>query len=186
MSSARKVLVILSGGLDSTTCVAYYSQKKAEVSTVFFDIGQMAASQERLAARRIARHYGTTHRELTLRGAVRKKSGEVQARNGFFLMAALMEGAAETETIALGIHAGARYYDSTSAFLKSARDLVSAYTDGKVRAAAPFLEMSKAQVWELAGELNVPVGKTYSCQAGKVRPCGKCESCIDRKKLDVL
>lgn len=178
--------MILSGGLDSSTCVAYYTQKKAEVSTVFFDIGQLAARQERLAARRIARHYSTSHRELVLRGAVRKKSGEVQARNGFFLLAALMEGGPEIETIALGIHYGARYYDSTSAFMKTAHHLVAAYTDGKVRAAAPFLEMTKAQVWELAGELNVPAGKTYSCQAGKVRPCGKCESCIDRKKLDVL
>jgi 7-cyano-7-deazaguanine synthase len=153
---------------------------------MFFDIGQLAAKRERLASRRIARHYQTNHFELRLSGAVRKQAGEIQARNAFFLMAALMEGRMMAGTIALGIHAGARYYDSTPAFLKAAQALVAAYTDGKVQAAAPFVSMSKAQVWELAHKLKVPVQATYSCQAGTPRPCGVCESCQDRIKFDGL
>lgn len=186
MISSRKVLVLLSGGLDSTTCVAFYSNKGLAVTTMFVDLGQTAAKFERVAARRIAKHYRTKHLELLLQGAKRKRLGEIQARNGFLLMAALMESRAQVTTIAIGIHAGARYYDSTPAFMTGVQAMIAAYTDGKVRAVAPFVAMSKAQVLDLATNLNVPTGYTYSCQSGAKRPCGTCESCRDRIKLHVL
>ena len=53
----KKALVLLSGGLDSTTCLAVAMKEGFEVHTISFDYGQRH-SVELTAARRIAQHYG--------------------------------------------------------------------------------------------------------------------------------
>jgi 7-cyano-7-deazaguanine synthase len=51
---------------------------------------------------------------------------------------------------------------------------------GPVRFNLPFREKSKSEVAELARNLDVPIGKTYSCQVYSDVPCGVCPNCIER------
>ncbi len=46
----------------------------------------------------------------------------------------------------------------------------------------PLLRKSKTQIVKLAKRLNVPFQWTWSCYAGKAKPCGVCDSCILRAK----
>jgi 7-cyano-7-deazaguanine synthase len=48
----------------------------------------------------------------------------------------------------------------------------------------PLLALSKAQIVELACELRVPFGLTFSCYDPDAdgRPCGQCDACLLRRK----
>ena len=179
-------LVLLSGGLDSAACVAFYRAQGLGLASMFFDYGQPAAVQERRASRRIAAHFGIEHHVVNLRGGLPKAPGEVRARNAVFMLAALMEYPMQKGLIVLGIHAGTPYYDCTPAFLVNIQSLFDGYTNGRVQAAAPFIGMNKREVWQYGQNTGLPVALTYSCQCGGKKPCGKCASCRDRIKLDAL
>jgi len=51
---------------------------------------------------------------------------------------------------------------------------------GPVRFKMPFRNMSKAEVVRTAIELHVPFGSTYSCQLFSDTPCGACPNCVER------
>jgi len=57
-----------------------------------------------------------------------------------------------------------------------------AITNGRIKAAAPFLRMTKEDVWRYGQNAGLPMGITYSCERGGRKPCGRCASCRDRKK----
>jgi 7-cyano-7-deazaguanine synthase len=48
---------------------------------------------------------------------------------------------------------------------------------------APFAHATKQEVYELCRAHRVPLAMTYSCERRSRRPCGKCPSCIDRRRL---
>jgi 7-cyano-7-deazaguanine synthase len=51
-----------------------------------------------------------------------------------------------------------------------------------IRIHAPLLEMTKAQIIEKGQELGVPFGLTWSCYRGGAKACGRCDSCLLRRK----
>ncbi len=51
-----------------------------------------------------------------------------------------------------------------------------------LRVEAPLLRLSKADIVRLGERLGVPWAMTWSCYAGGVRPCGRCDSCVLRAK----
>ena len=55
-------------------------------------------------------------------------------------------------------------------------------TGGKVSVNAPFVQSTKADIVRVGLSLDVPYQYTWSCYNGGDKPCGKCGTCIDRKK----
>ena len=47
---------------------------------------------------------------------------------------------------------------------------------------APFSNMRKSDVIKKAAELGVPLESTWSCYLDLIKHCGRCESCVNRKK----
>jgi hypothetical protein len=47
---------------------------------------------------------------------------------------------------------------------------------------APFSDMRKSDLIKIGFELGVPFESTWSCYLDGAKHCGKCESCINRKK----
>lgn len=45
---------------------------------------------------------------------------------------------------------------------------------------APFLYNTKAEIADMALELNVPLHETWSCYEGGEVHCGKCGTCVER------
>jgi len=178
------VLALLSGGVDSAAVVAFYLEQQCKVSCLFVDYGQVSAPKELLAAHRVAIHYGVPLRHFRLAGGEKKGGGLILGRNAFLLAAALMEFGSGYGIIAMGIHAGTKYYDCSEHFVHAAASIFDGYTDGRVRIGVPFLEWSKPDIWAFCQERRVPVHMTYSCELGRDQPCRECSSCKDLEALN--
>jgi 7-cyano-7-deazaguanine synthase len=178
-----EVLVLLSGGLDSAACLAFYRSQAASTHAVFIDYGQPATEDEGRAAQLIARHFGTPLSILALSSAARKPTGLIQGRNAFLLLAGLMEFPTSEGVVAIGVHRSNSYYDCSQQFLELMGRLFDGYTDGRVRPAAPFLSWTKREIWTFAVEHRLPIELTYSCESGGTPPCGRCISCLDMQAL---
>lgn len=116
----------------------------------------------------------------------------VPARNTIFLSLAL--GWAEslgTGDIFIGVNAldYSGYPDCRPEYIKSFEQTARLATkmgvegEGEIRIHAPLIKMTKAEIFKLGTELGVDFSSTHSCYnpvGGKA--CGKCDSCILRKK----
>ena len=111
----------------------------------------------------------------------------VPFRNGLMLSAAasiaVSVGAAE---IYYGAHAddaaGNAYPDCTPQFTEAIDRAIKYGTDGQIQVIAPFIRKTKADIVYEGTMLGVPYDLTWSCYEGGEHPCGKCGTCIDRKK----
>jgi 7-cyano-7-deazaguanine synthase len=175
--------ILLSGGIDSSTCLAYYLREGFSVDALVIDYGQVAARRELRAAKAVSRHYRVGLRSLTLAGAVQKSEGLIVGRNALLLFAGVLEFQANGGVIAIGIHSGTEYRDCSPTFVREIQRVVDTSTAGTVQIGAPFLDWTKADVWSFAQEAKVPLSLTYSCERGVDQPCGSCGSCRDLEAL---
>ena len=178
-------LVLLSGGIDSSCCVAFYRQMGHEVTGVFVDYGQPVNTKEEQSANAIALHYKIPLHIIRSSGPSKEFEGEIAGRNAFLTFAALLHSPNQTGLIVLGVHAGAAYYDCSEHFIDHLNALLSGYSNGQIAIAAPFLTWSKQTVYDFSFKNNVPVELTWSCEVGPSVPCGRCLSCEDRGHLSV-
>jgi len=200
-------VVLLSGGMDSATCLALAARDAPPVHALTFLYGQRHARELR-SARRLAERFGVVaHRivELPLRGLVRSSltspraplpsklsrrgripTTYVPARNTILLGIGL--GYAESHQLGR-VYFGANAVDYSGypdcrpefvrAFNALARRAVRSPREGgrPIRVVAPLLRRSKAEIVHLGERLDVPWELTWSCYAGGRRPCGRCDSC---------
>lgn len=181
-----RAYVLLSGGIDSAACVAYYTKKDIRVQAVFVDYGQKAAQRESAAALAVAEHYEVELHTLDFRGNRPKAVGFVPARNAFLIFAAVMELEINSGLLAMGVHAGAAYWDCSAEFAASAQRLLTGYTDGSVQLDFPFLDWVKSDILQFCMTSGVPVELTYSCEVGGDPPCHCCASCKEREGYAVV
>jgi 7-cyano-7-deazaguanine synthase len=179
---SRAVTLLLSGGLDSATCLHYYRDIGYEVSPLFVDYRQAASRRERRAATELAHHYGLELNELVCSPLTVPAAGLVLGRNGFLIFAAAMWSQHRSGMIGIGLHAGTPYSDSSADFLNGIDELMAKSSQDKQRVDAPLISWSKGQIWRYAIDSSVPVHLTYSCESAD-NPCGKCASCQDRAVL---
>ncbi|PJE80351.1 7-cyano-7-deazaguanine synthase [invertebrate metagenome] len=207
----KKAVILLSGGLDSSTVLAMARDQGYECHTVSFDYGQKQRS-ELNASKKVSEAFGAvSHKVLKL--GLRDIGGSaltdddiaipeqlddgipityVPARNTVFLSLAL--GLAEVIG-ARDIFIGANvvdysgYPDCRPAFLDAFETMANLATKAGVEGdhfhiRAPILSMSKAEIVETGVRLGVDYSMTVSCyQADQDgKACGVCASCRYRKK----
>ena len=203
----RPAVVLFSGGLDSTTCLALAREDGFSPHALSVQYGQRHA-YELQAAERVARAMNVPLKTiaLDLRGiggsaltadiAVPKDGvapGQipvtyVPARNTVLLSLAL--GYAEVlgaEDLYLGVNAVdySGYPDCRPAFVEAFEKLANVATAAAVegraqyRVRAPLLRLSKAEIIGLGTRLGVPYALTHSCYDPGLegRACGRCDSC---------
>ena len=208
----KKAIVLFSGGLDSTTCLAIARAEGFAPLCLAVDYGQRHAVELK-AAKRIAASLGVPLR--VLRCSLRDVGGSaltstlpvpmqeaapdkhipvtyVPARNTLFLALAL--GLAEVEEardIFLGINAVdySGYPDCRPAFVEAFEALARLATKAGVEGAqfkihTPLSGLTKAQIIHRGLALGVDYSMTHSCYAPSPRglACGGCESCRLRKR----
>lgn len=178
------VLVLLSGGIDSSACVFYYITQGASVSGLFVDYAQHSSSQEKCASIQISKHYKIPINIIKMSGHKSLSGGYIRGRNSFLLYAAMMHFQYESGIVALGIHKGTSYRDCSPGFIQVMQDSFDIYTDGCVQIGVPFADFSKRDIWDYCkSNKNIPLHLTYSCELGKKQPCGYCSSCKDLEAL---
>lgn len=183
MTFPGPVAVLLSGGLDSASCVAYYRNRGNSVMGVFVDYGQPVAMRERASAQSIAEWYGISVTEVSASGDLAQPPGEIPGRNGLFVFAAIAVAGVTSGLLALGVHNGSPYYDCSPHFVTSLNTLVSGCAGGRLRVVAPFLDWTKREIWDYAKLAGVPLELTWACEVNSDVACNTCVSCIDLEAL---
>ncbi len=181
---SREVLILLSGGIDSTACVDFYIDFGRPPFGFFIDYGQPAAKKEAESAKAIADYYSIPVIFSKWKGHTDKISGFINGRNSFLITAALMECPINVSVIAIGIHSGTDYKDCSKQFLTSMQNVIDIYKNGRLHLSAPFIDFTKAEIYFYCIERRIPIELTYSCENSDSSPCGECLSCKDREILN--
>lgn len=207
----KKAVILFSGGLDSTTCLALAKSQGYECLALSFDYAQRHSS-ELEQAKQIAKHFGVKHQIFTLpinqfggsaltdismdvpeyTGNADIPSTYVPARNTIFLSVALgFAEVFEAQAIFLGISAidYSHYPDCRPEYLEAFQQLANLATkagaEGQlITLHAPLISLSKAETVKLGQSLGVDYSMTVSCYQANEQgeACGMCDSCCLRKK----
>ena len=178
-----KSIILLSGGIDSSSCVKFYLDLNYEVECIFCNYGQPAAVRELQAARAVSKYFSVNLHRIKTTSVCIPKSGEICGRNALLVFQALCFKGLGTYKIILGIHTGTNYADCSPRFLNEMNRILDCYANGTICLEAPFLEWHKNNIVVYGKEKKIPFEKTYSCEVGGISPCDKCLSCIDRKEF---
>ncbi len=208
---AERAVVLLSGGLDSATCLAIARSQEYECFCMSFSYGQRHAL-EVSRARAIsvamgAREFRLVEIDLRVFGgsaltgeiAVPKEGlgggipvTYVPARNTIFLSYALAWAEVlGASAIFIGVNAldYAGYPDCRPEYIAAFQNMADLATkagvEGRgVRIIAPLIEMTKAEIIQVGVSLGIDYAMTSSCYdpSPEGLPCGACDSCRLRKK----
>lgn len=74
------------------------------------------------------------------------------------------------------------YWDCTTEFVSGLNRVLDLNRRNPVRICAPFVNMSKSEEIKLGMELGVDFAQTWTCYRGEERPCGRCPTCVERKR----
>lgn len=205
----KKAVILVSGGLDSTTTLAIAKQQGYACYGLSFDYGQRHRAElhavERIIKAIPVVEHKTIHLDLNNIGgsaltdsniAVPESAQTgipvtyVPARNTIFLALAL--GWAEVlvaDAIFMGVNAVdySGYPDCRPEFIEAFQTMANLATGsgrrGGIAVETPLIHLSKAEIIQQGMALGVDYSLTVSCyQADESgRACGKCDACRLRK-----
>jgi len=208
----KKAVVLLSGGLDSATCLYWAKSQGYDCYCLVFDYGQRHKKEIKHSlqiATAAKCPYFVVNISLPWKGSsLLDKSipvplstanrqpptaipnTYVPARNTIFLSFALSYAEAiGAEAIVIGVNAldYSGYPDCRLNYFEAMQKMANLATKAgvegkKIKILTPLLHKTKAQIVKLGTKLKVPYQYTWSCYRGDARPCGTCDSCILRAK----
>ena len=208
----KKAVVLLSGGLDSTTALYLAKSEGYEVYSICFDYGQRH-NKEIKCAKNIAEKVGVKEHILVNTNmnawggsaltdeSINVPKGDenskdipityVPARNMIFLAyAASYAEVVGAQDIFIGVsqvdYSG--YVDCRQEFIEAMENAINkgtvcaAVQGKKIKVRAPFMYMTKTQEINLGIKLGVDYSDTWTCYKGGEMACGTCDSCLLRIK----
>ena len=206
-----KVVVLLSGGLDSVTALHDALQQQEVVAALSFDYGAKHHARELpmaawqcglLSIPHSVAPLGIVAKEfesdlLSSGGAIpdghyeekSMKSTVVPFRNG--IMLAIAAGFAESqgaEAVVIAAHSGdhAIYPDCRESFMEPMARAIREGTYARIELLRPFITKDKAGIVRRGAELGVDFSRTWSCYKGNDLHCGTCGTCIERREAFLL
>ena len=206
----KSAVILLSGGLDSSTVTGLAKSYKAKIFGLSFDYGQRH-KKELDSALTIAKHFEIDEfkiikLDLSLWGGssltdIKKDlpvdgiqlntipNTYVPGRNTIFISVALSYAEAiNADLIGLGVNAldYSGYPDCRPDYIKKFQELANLANkrgreENPIKLWTPLIDLNKEDIFQLAFDNNVPLEKTWSCYSGNLKPCGKCDSCRIRQ-----
>ena len=207
----KKAIVLVSGGLDSATCLEIAKAQSYECYAISFEYGQRSRS-ELQAAKEIVTAAGIVeHKIFSLQigelgssaltdAHIRVPEEEsegipityVPARNTVFLSYALAWAEVlKVEAIFMGLNARdySGYPDCRPEYVAAFQQLINLATKrsvegGIIKLETPLIDLNKSEIIKIGLRLGVDYSNTVSCyQADELgRACGRCDSCRFRHK----
>ena len=206
----KSAVILLSGGLDSSTVIGLAKASKARIYGLSFDYGQRH-KKELNSAIVIAKHFKIeefkiikldlslwggssltdTKKDLPIDGIQLNTipNTYVPGRNTIFISVALSYAEAiNADLIGLGVNAldYSGYPDCRPDYIKKFQELANLANkrgreENPIKLWTPLIDLNKEDIIQLAFDNNVPLEKTWSCYSGNSKPCGKCDSCRIRE-----
>jgi len=204
----KKAVVLLSGGLDSSTTLFLAKDQGYKCLCLIFDYGQRH-KKEIKSAIKIAKSAKCDFRLIKInlpwggsslldrklkvpqyRNRKTIPSTYVPGRNLIFLSFALSFAEAQkARTIFIGANQidYSGYPDCRGEFYQALKKVIEKGTktgvQGKpAKILTPLIDKNKSEIIRLGRKLGVPYELTWSCYSGAKTPCGKCDSCRLRAK----
>ena len=195
--------IIVSGGMDSITLL--YDHRDDIALAISFNYGSNHNSRELPFASLHCRRLGIPHITIDLdfihryfassllQGADAIPEGHyedsnmlstvVPFRNG--IMLSIAAGIAESNglrRVFIANHGGdhAIYPDCRRAFIDAMTAATQAGTYAHVEIAAPYTDITKADIAAVGKRLGIDYAETWSCYKGGEHHCGKCATCVER------
>jgi len=203
----KKVIVLLSGGMDSVSAL-YHAVKNYEVvGTVSFDYGSKHNHKEIPFAKYHSEKLGIRHQvieakfiENLFNSALLKNEEEIPEghyadevmkktvvpfRNGIMLSIACgYAESIEASGVVIAAHSGdhAIYPDCRNDFMEAMAAAMKLGTYEEIELISPFVNIDKTEIAKIGHNLGVDFGQTWSCYKGLEKHCGVCGTCFERKE----
>ncbi|EDM23729.1 7-cyano-7-deazaguanine synthase QueC [Caminibacter mediatlanticus] len=205
----KKAVVILSGGMDSTTATFIAKKEGYEIIPLHFNYGQRTEKRELKAFNDICDYLELKNRYVIDipffkqigASALVDENIEVPTdgikpgipityvpfRNGIFLSIATAVAEKEgAEAIYIGVveEDSSGYPDCREEFIKSIEDAINKGTkpQTQIKIKTPLIHLKKEDIVKKAVEVGVPLELTWSCYKEEDKACGVCDSCRLRLK----
>lgn len=205
---SNKAIVLLSGGMDSTTCLAIANKENDEVATLHLNYGQRTEERELKAYNEVSNFYGITKRLIVDITHLTKIGGSsltdynikvedsdlnsteipktyVPFRNANILSIAVSW--AEVlgfNRLYIGAVAedSAGYPDCRPEFYRAFEKVIETGTkpETQIKIHTPLIELNKELIVKKALEIKAPLELTWSCYSSNDKPCMTCDSCVRR------
>lgn len=200
----EKVVLILSGGMDSTTLLYKLAAEGYDVYAISFNYGQRH-NRELTVARRTCEKIGVKHRIVNVSGLKYLLEGssltsDIEVPEGHYadenmkktvvpnrnmIMLSIATGYAVSigaGKVFFGAHSGdhAIYPDCRKVFVAALNAVTKVANYQPIEVIAPFLELDKGDIAILGKRLGVDYSLTHTCYKGKKVACGKCGACTER------
>jgi len=207
----RKAIILLSGGLDSTTTLSIAQSKGYACYALSFRYGQRH-SAELTAAKKVVQAFNVVEHKIfdidlsVFKGSaltdnsidIPKSSSDgipvtyVPARNTVFLSIALAWAEElQVQDIFIGVNAVdySGYPDCRPEYIKAYQTMANLATKAGIEGQrltihSPLISLSKAEIIQLGNKLGVDYSLTVSCYSANEqgKACGVCDSCRFRKQ----
>lgn len=206
-----KVIVLLSGGMDSVTALHHAAREHEIAGALSFDYGSKHNACEIPCAAAQCAALGVPHTVIALpfmnehfTSDLLQSGGDVPDghyaeenmkrtvvpfRNGILLsIAAGFAESREAEGLVIAAHAGdhAIYPDCREEYMLAMADAIRLGTYAGIQVLRPFIHLTKAQIAARGAELGVDFRQTWSCYKGGEIHCGTCGTCVERREAFLL
>lgn len=203
-----KIVVITSGGLDSTVLLYSLIHQGHDVRALSVNYGQRHRLELQFAKKQAVVYKrvpyvqvdfidlasvlpGSSQTDLTVKvpeghyTEENMKATVVPNRNMILLAIAIGHAIAhKCESVAYAAHAGdhAIYPDCRPEFVDALNGAARLCDFHPVEIIRPFINLTKAQIVTKGLGLGVPFEDTYSCYQGLRIHCGRCGTCVERRE----
>ena len=203
ISQKEKCVVVLSGGPYSTT-VAYWAKNKGyDLYGITYNYGQIATKeveQAEIISEKLEipiKIIDLSSLKEIFKGVTSLCDESIEMTSAFSqpIIVPFRNAIFLSITVAYSISLGAKkifygaqgsdepfYPDCRKEFYKALENTAKIGTDTEIIIEAPFNNIKKSEILKIGSKLGVPYSLTWSCYKNEIKHCGKCESCINRKK----
>jgi len=187
----NKIIVLLSGGMDSSCLIYWLNNNGYSPIALFIDYGQKSRDKEYQAAKAISKSLGISLVKKSFRfknnnGLLKDNIKNYYYPNRNLLLLTLASIYARENNIfslAIGLHKSREYPDCSLQFVKAVEKAIFFSLGSRQIIYAPFIKLNKVGVYTIGVKLKVPYKSTFSCYESNKRHCMKCPSCKDRGLL---